>query len=96
MQLVPHPTRLDIRNLANTWHMLCCVTKFGYDTWFNSIKHASKDGARRLPNNSEDGDGNKQTDDRIGESEAQPHPGSPEHDCKAGQSVSASVVAIRN
>ena len=62
----------------------------------DAVEHAGENGPGRLPDDAEDGDGDKQPDDRVGKRKAQPHAERTGDDGEAGKAVGAGVIAVRD
>jgi hypothetical protein len=67
MQPMSKPPRFGLENLTNTFDVLGSVPDFVGDSGIDAVKHPGKHGFGRLPNDAEDGDGDDETDDRIGQ-----------------------------
>ena len=72
-EAVSKPPRACIENLTHGRDMFGRVADLVDDARFDAIEHAREHRLGRLPDNGEDGEGDEQTDDRIGEREPEPH-----------------------
>ena len=76
--------------------MLRRMLKFVDHGRIDAVQHARNDGSGGLPDDPEDGDGDKQADDGIGQRVAQPDARRPEDDGEAGDPVRAGVESVRD
>ena len=61
------PSGLCINDALNAFHMFGSVPDLINHLWLDAVERAPQHGACRLPNDTQNGDGDEKTDDRIGE-----------------------------
>ena len=88
------PARFCLNHPFDARYALCDLVDILNRTGLDPIQHAGDDRACRLPDDSHNSSRDQQADDRVGERIAKPDTGCPDDDGKAGQTVSACVIAI--
>src|SRR5436190_6742686 len=96
MKAVTQPARFCVYNPVDALHVLSSVAHFFNRAGLDSIQHAGEHRARRLPDDNKYSNGDQQADNWISERVAKPDTGRPDDDGKAGQTVSACMIAIGN
>src|SRR6185437_2154716 len=86
-QLMTDPARLHVVDGTDASDMACGMARLVGDARVDAVEVARDDCARRLPDDAKDGDGDKQSDDRVGERVAHPDTKCAEDYGKAGQTV---------
>src|SRR5215218_8410289 len=87
VQTVSEPASLGFENLSYARYMLSGVADLVNDRRVDAVEHTRKDDLRRLPDNTEDRNGDQKSDNRVGQGETEPDAHGPRDDREARQSV---------
>ncbi len=77
-------------------HMLAGVDHLVDDARFHTVQHARQHGARRLPHDAENGEGDQDADDGIREGETEPNAESAGYYRQAREAVHPGVITVRD
>ena len=93
---VAEPPDPYVGETLDAGHMRAGVDHLVDDARFHTVQHARQHGARRLPHDAENGEGDEDADDGIGERKAEPNAESAGYYRQAGEAVDPGVVTVRD
>src|SRR6266487_2182641 len=94
MQTMTEPARPDFSHFFDSIDMLHRVADFVDHIWLDAVEHSREDRFNRLPDDLHDGDGDEETDNRIGERIAEPDADCAEEHGQTCPAVDSGVITI--
>ncbi|KAH2817144.1 hypothetical protein KXV85_004017, partial [Aspergillus fumigatus] len=88
------PACLDVKDLADAFDVLGSVSDFVGDLGVDAVEHPDEHRLGRLPDDAEDGDGDKKSDDRVRQRKSQPHADRTHDNSETCEAISARVITV--